>query len=294
MVLAAAIAPFFFYYQLIGRRSVQDFTWGQRFLGTVFNVNEFVLPVMLLLGAAFLLIWNWRTLEQWERRLVTICLGSLLASLLWVPSVTPNVFVRYVIMLAPEGALLAAWLFVRGFGSYAPQFAWLPTAILAITPWWCMPMGALVGTPEWVKTGSSYRAELSLLGSDVFGHRPDPNRTVIEWLRQNAAPTDEILVNYEDVPLMYYLPNPIRGGIAAFRAEDDSKIPPRFAVIRQSVPFVYWPVFQREIDKYKWVQVPVHAPDVVWGNNPDPMGNRVNPATARDLIVLRRLENPKP
>src|ERR1051325_5817800 len=81
---------------------------------------------MLLLGAASFLIWNWRTLEQWERRLVTICLGSLLASLLWVPSVTPNVFVRYVIMLAPEGALLAAWLFVRGFGSYAPQFAWLP------------------------------------------------------------------------------------------------------------------------------------------------------------------------
>ena len=37
----------------------------------------------------------------------------------------------------------------------------------------------------------------------------------------NAAPNDEILINYEDIPLMYYLPNPIRGGISAFRVEDD-------------------------------------------------------------------------
>ena len=58
---------------------------------------------------------------------------------------------------------------------------------------------------------------------------------VVEWLKQNAKPTDEILINYEDVPLMFYLPNPIRGGVAAFRVEDDSKSPPEFVVLRQSV-----------------------------------------------------------
>lgn len=60
----------------------------------------------------------------------------------------------------------------------------------------------------------------------------DPNRIVVEWLKQNAAPSDEILVNYEDIPLMFYLPNPIRG-LSAFRVEDDAKTPPAFVVLRR-------------------------------------------------------------
>jgi hypothetical protein len=111
---------------------------------------------------------------------------------------------------------------------------------------------------------------------------------VIDWLRQNAAPADEILINYEDLPLMFYLPNPIRGGIAAFRAEDDAKTPPTFLVIRQSVPFVHWPVFQREAGRYQWMEVPVKAPDVLWGNNPDPMAQAQDFATERKIIVARR------
>jgi len=97
--------------------------------------------------------------------------------------------------------------------------------------------------PDWYPNSPVFRAELSTLRREIFAPPADHNRLVIDWLRQNAAPTDEILINYEDLPLMFYLPNPIRGGIAAFRAEDDAKQPPSFLVIRQSVPFVYWPVF---------------------------------------------------
>ena len=152
-------------------------------------------------------------------------------------------------------------------------------------------MNAFIRPPAWNQRGSGFRAELSLLGSDIFAHRPDPNRLVVDWLRQNAAPTDEILVNYEDVPLMFYLPNPIRGGIAAFRAEDDAKAPPRFAVMRRSVPFVHWPVFVREIDRYNWEPVPLKAPDLIWGNNPDPMGHFLNPSSPTDLFIARRTDN---
>jgi hypothetical protein len=61
---------------------------------------------------------------------------------------------------------------------------------------------------------------------------------VIEWLQKNAAPSDEILINYEDKPMMFYLPNPIRGGVSAFRVEDDAQTPARFVVLRRSVGFV--------------------------------------------------------
>jgi hypothetical protein len=87
---------------------------------------------------------------------------------------------------------------------------------------------------------------------------------------------------------MYYLPNPVRGGIAAFRAEDDAKAPPRFAILRRSVAFVHWPVFQREIARYQWDMIPLNAPDVMWGNNPDPLGQIQDPDSARDLFIARR------
>jgi hypothetical protein len=113
---------------------------------------------------------------------------------------------------------------------------------------------------------------------------------VVEWLRQNSKPTDEILINYEDVPLMFYLPNPIRGGVAAFRVEDDSKSPPEFVILRQSVRFVHWPVFRRELERYSWKPVPLEAPDVPWGNNPDPMAESVDPEQAGSLYIARRVK----
>lgn len=133
-----------------------------------------------------------------------------------------------------------------------------------------------------------WRSELLRLGTEVFGHQRDPNRIVIEWLRENSKPTDEILINYEDIPLMYYLPNPVRGGIAAFRVEDDSKKPPEFAVLRRSVPFVHWSVFIREMKRYSWTQMPVQAPDIPWGNNPDPTTQNLERIAVPDLVVARR------
>jgi len=134
------------------------------------------------------------------------------------------------------------------------------------------------------------RSELAFVRTDIFGHRPDPNRLVIEWLAKNSSPTDEILINYEDLPLMYYLPNRIRGGVASFRAEDDASVPPRYVILRRSVPFVYWPAYKREVERYYWTQVPVKAPDIPWGNNPDPEGHTQDRAAAPDLLFFARAD----
>jgi hypothetical protein len=210
--------------------------------------------------------------------------------LFWVPTVAPDIYMRYVVSVVPAGCLLAAWLLVRGSGSYAPRLAWPGAVVLALTPWLAVPMHAVISAPPW-SGGRVLRSELSRMGSEIFGNRPDPNRLVVDWLQQNAAPQDEILINYEDVPLMFYLPNPIRGGIAAFRAEDDSRTAPRFAVMRDSVPFVHWPVFERELSRYDWEPVPLKAPDVIWGNNPDPTAHFMNPSPPTDLFIARRTDN---
>jgi hypothetical protein len=143
--------------------------------------------------------------------------------------------------------------------------------LLIVTPWASLPLHALVSPSYAYALNPWYRAEFSALRNEDFSHQQDPNRLVIDWLKKNAAPSDEILINYEDKPMMFYLPNPIRGGVSAFRVADDSRMPPRFVVLRLSVGFVNWPIFLSEVRRYRWTQVPVQAPDLPWGNNPDPM-----------------------
>jgi len=56
------------------------------------------------------------------------------------------------------------------------------------------------------------------------------------------------------------------------------------------VPFVYWPAYKREVERYYWTPVPVKAPDIRWGNNPDPEGHVQDRATAADLLFFERAD----
>jgi hypothetical protein len=267
-----------------------DGTWLGRFRQNLFNTNEFVVPILVVLAVLFVLARRWKSLPAGERRLVAVGCALIAAFTLWIPTVTVYAFVRYVIVVAPVGAMLTAWLLVRVLERDG-RLAWLAAAVLILTPWVGLPLRPVAPPPEWWDGSKWYRSELKDLRGEIFGHWPDPNRLVIDWLRKNAAPTDEILIDYEDFPLMYYLPNPIRGGIATFRAEDDAKTPPRFAVIRHSVDFVHREVFDRELARYQWERVALKAPDVMWGNNPDPMGDD-DTNLAPDLYIARRVGSP--
>ena len=287
-ILGATLAPFVWFYDLLHRGSGTDTTWPERFRQNIFNTNEWVVPVLVMAAVAIVLLRNWKSLPVAERRIVSIGCAIVVALALWIPTVTVYAFLRYAIIAAPVGAMLTAWVVVRLLGRDW-RLMWLAAAVLVFTPWLSLPMRAIARPPEWWVGSVWYRAELKDLRAEIFSHQPDANRLVIDWLRKNAAPTDEILIDYEDIPLMYYLPNPIRGGIATFRVEDDAKTPPRFVILRHAVDFVHWPVFEREVARYKWEVVPLKAPDVQWGNNPDPMGND-DPKDAPDLYIARRVD----
>jgi hypothetical protein len=286
--LAAAIAPFAYYYELWGRQSAQVYTWLERWEVNLFNTNEYVAPAVVFVAALFMLLWRWKRLPEFERRLVGIGCGIVLALSFWIPWAAPVPFLRYVVVSTPIGCLLCAWVLVRLSGRL-PELALLGAGVWIVTPWLSMPLHALLPKPIWYENGIVVRPELSKLASEVFGHRDDPNRGTVEWLRKNTAPTDEILINYEDVPLMFYLPNPIRGGIAAFRVEDDAKTPPNIVVLRPSVGFYHASVFQREIQRYHWSRASVEIPDLTFGNNPDPLAmNQLDPTAS--ILIERRIE----
>ena len=247
-VLATSIAPFAYYYELWKRLSVQDGTWSQRFLLNLFNANEYVVPLVIGGAAAAIMVHRRKTLPVLERRLISIVCGIFLALLFWIPSVAPAPFLRYLIATAPLGCLLVAWVLVRLSDTVFRGFACAVAAIYVFTPCLSLPLHAL---PIQQRDVTILRAELLALGRNVFRHSPDPNRPVIDWLKQNAKSSDEILINYEDIPLMFYLPNPIRGGIAVFRAEDDSKKPPDFVVLRRSADFSRFRRFLAALSRFQ-------------------------------------------
>ena len=284
--LLVAIAPFAYFYELGNRLAVAGATWRERFDGNLFNLNQYVIPAIVLVAALVFLARRGSRLPEHERRLVRVGCAIVVALSIWVPIAAPDSFLRYLVPAMPIGAWLVAWTFVRVFKSKA---VWATAiAVQAVTPIFSMPLRWFEPGPEWLAPDSLMRAELPILASEVFGTRADPNRIVIDWLKANAIASDEILVNYEDVPLMFYLPNPIRGGIAAFRVEDDSKAPPQFMVMRRSVSFVHWPVFRRAAGRFQWTEISTTAPDVMWGNNPDPMGQALTHST-ESLILARRM-----
>ena len=285
ILLAVTIAPFAYYYELWGRLSVRLGTWPERLVRNVFNINEFIVPLVVLAGAIAVLVYRWKVLASLERRLVTIICAIFVGLFFWLPSVAPAAFLRYSIITAPLGCLLVAWVMVQFGGAGKQYVTWACAALFVFTPVFSLPLHVL--KPSTLRHATVLRPELHLLYTDILGNPPDPNQPVIEWLKQNAAPDAEILINYEDVPLMFYLPNPVRGGIAAFRVEDDAKRPPDFLVLRKSVDFVYWPAYQREIQRYEWTRVPVNAPDIPCGDCPDPV-QRYDAAHAPEIYVARR------
>ena len=285
-VLAAALSPFIYYYELWGRGS-QGGGFLERFRENLFHTNEYVVPLVVLLIAAVLLLRRRRILDDPERRMIAIACAIVALMMLWVPAVSEYTYLRYVIVIAPAAVLLAAWGLEQILGRHAPRFAWLGVALLVFTPWLSLPLRGVAPPSNDEDLSPWYRIEWGYLYANLFAHRPDPNRMVVEWLRRNSAPSDEIVINYEDLPLMFYLPNPIRGGIAAFRVEDQP--PPRFLILRRSADFVYWPAFERVQARYRWAPAPLNAPDVPWGNNPDPMGQD-DSRIAPPLYIARRLD----
>ncbi len=53
------------------------------------NMNEYVVPFVIVLAAIALLAWRWRTLPATERRWVAIACATMLAFTLWVPLAAP-------------------------------------------------------------------------------------------------------------------------------------------------------------------------------------------------------------
>jgi len=300
--IAMSIAPFAVYYELYGRLKETEASLVSKLWGLTFLLNQFQLPLILALLAAWFL-YRERKDENGRdgRRLVVLAISVIGASTIWMSLSAPAPFYRYIVPLTALSAIVSAYAITgvvrrvspAKFGGWlAPVATALVVVFVTLTTLPSRVGNWIVPTEHRLShyVGEVIRPELTALMGDLRGLGGDPNRAAVEYLRDRLAPGDEILCNYEDIPLMFYLPNPVRGGIGCFRVEDRTEAP-RFAVIRKSSRIGHSGIYRRELKRYRWRSHESDGPDIPWGNNPDPSVHYslFTPHELRPLVVYERI-----
>ncbi|MBX3411946.1 MAG: glycosyltransferase family 39 protein [Pirellulales bacterium] len=275
------VAPWVWYYELFSRLKETIFDWRYRSAGSLFNFNQYVIPWVLLVLAVWLLWYEWSKLRPTQRRFLFLSAAILVINLVWVTVVAPAPYLRYIVGSTPFAAALLAFVCVRGLPHFLPE-GWLPwrswgaialAALLTFSPFFSRVGLAVIPKLSWRVEDMGYvaRQEWRWLYLDLADVLPDPNRDLIELLRPRLRPEDEILITYEDVPLMFYLPNRVRGGTACFRLLSEGP-PPRFLVSRSMVPYLdfQFEALNGYVGRQRWYPVEHRIVDTRAGNCPDP------------------------
>jgi hypothetical protein len=211
----------------------------------------------------------------------------------------PFPFYRYILPLTTVSAIVTAYAIVelarlipkaKDLRPLVPCAVAGATLLFSITNLPSRPAGVVF--PELHRLeyylSSVVRPEIGLLINDLTEDgEDDPNRAAVEFLRLHLQPGDEILCNYEDKPLIFYLQNSIRGGISCFRVTDAGNV--RFAVYRRSAGFND-SIYLRELGASKWLAHVTKASDIPWGNFPDPrFQHALLTPSPQPLTVLERM-----
>lgn len=295
----ALTIPFCFYYEIAGRIRESTVPWTGMALSMFFQLNQFQLP-LLMVPLALVLLWIDRRSPSNTKShlLVGLSLAIALPLTMWMSLVSSFPFYRYIVPVTTLSAIVVAYVIVESARRLpgAKTIRWLvPSVVTAVTLFFVITNlpsrpGTFAIPSEYhleYYTASVVRPELELLVKDIEGWGKDPNQAVVEFLRPRLAPNDEILCNYEDIPLMFYLKNPVRGGISCFRVSDAGNV--RFVVYRQGMSFSHDSLYQEQIRKSVWQTHLIDAPDIPWGNFPDPRFQfSLLSAGAAPLKVLER------
>jgi hypothetical protein len=307
----AVTAPFYFFYHLAVRIQMTSFKgssgiWttllkaSPRIWTILFEVNQFQLPLAII-PVVICLLWLKRKDSSSAQSipLVGLSLAIVFVLPVWMALIA-SAFFHYIVPVTTVSAIVAAYGIVETARllTRAKDVRWLlpctvaaATLLFLITNLPSLPGGLLFPQKYRLKyyLSSVVRPEILLLIGDLTGNgEDDPNRATVEFLRQRLRPGDEITCNYEDAPLIFYLQNRVRGGISCFRVTDAGNA--RFFVYRRSTTLSHARVYQSELQKSQWQRDVLGAPDIIWGNFPDPrFHHALISAGSQPLVVFERV-----
>lgn len=271
------------------------------------NYFRDLIQYMLPLPIAMYLLWRWRRFfwtragipgESGER--FVLFLGLIILGNIAVLSLAPQCEHRYLVHLYPLCAIMLGWVIVRAwrFDKFSGA---LLALLLFLTNWlYLVPM-------DWCRI--SYRPNytnrqmltypnlpLKLFLTELFSPYPDVNGNFIRFFQTQARPGDIILTTYGDLPLQFYTPFQVIGGL---QGKISPSRPPDWVVSRHEIR--YNRNYQLQ-DAERFIREKlslandyqaIHLPweDEPFGNRPDPYYHRFVPATRplAQAVIYKRL-----
>ncbi len=266
----------------------------------------FMIPLPVLVYLA----WRWRGFflgkggpgDQRERFClfsVFLMMGSFLLLALF-----PQRFHRYIVHFYPLCAILLAWAGLTLWRFSKPSGA-LFLILVGLTNWLnLIPMEKLkIVNRPWqndLTMLTSVNVPLKLHMTELLCGYPDVNQAVIDFFNTHAKPGQTILAEYGDMPLMFYTPFRVIGGlqgpISPAEKPDWLLLRREVRVNRDGVLFAPRDFVLNQLDLDKdYERVPLKAPDETFGNRADPYFHAFVPEgpPQEELAVYRRKEAPR-
>jgi 4-amino-4-deoxy-L-arabinose transferase-like glycosyltransferase len=214
--------------------------------GNLYNyLVNLLLEFMIPLPIVFFLLWRWRRV-LWTRaaipaepreRFVLFLTLIIVGNILFL-SIVPQVEHRYVMHLYSLCAIILGWIILKAW-SYDKIAGVLLAFLLFFTNWlYLVPMEWLFmyNRPDYTnRLMLSYPdLPLRLFLTELFSPYPDVNGNFIRFFQTHAKPGDIILTTYGDLPLQFYTPFQVIGGL---QGEVSASQPPDWVVSRYEIRY---------------------------------------------------------
>jgi len=297
------VVPGIFLYQL-GRQS------------TLFNVmvipenvemyfSDWVM-FMIPLPVLIVLAWRWRGFfmgrggpqdpkERFCLFLTLVMVGSLL-----ILAIFPQRFHRYIVHFYPLCAILLGWAGISLWRFSRPSGA-LFLMLTGLTNWLLIvPMDALgIANRPWendFRMLTSVNIPLKLFLTESICGYPDVNIGLVDFFLTHAKPGQTILAEYDDMPLQFYTPFRVIGGL---QGPIDPNEKPDWVLMRRDVRanrdgVLFAPrefiTSRLDLDRdYERIELPF--PDETFGNRPGPQFHHFLPVgPPQSPMVVHRLK----
>ncbi len=135
----------------------------------------------------------------------------------------------------------------------------------------------------WVKAGR-FRSDVWMYAQELSHSYEGPNEGLVKYLSAHAEPGQIVLVNYEDLPLMFYTELRVLGGLSGRGLADD--VQPDWVIDRKHGPYRDRLATIVASGSYERVEIPY--PDIRWENRPQPGQHHYLTVRGEDNVVLYR------
>jgi len=267
---------------------------------------QFMVPLPIF----FYLIWRWRRLcrdrsaipaesgERFVLFLILIITGNII-----LLSLAPQCEHRYLLHLYPLGAIILGWVICQAWGYYKIS-AVLLVFLLLFTNWlnlipmyWLQIANRPMDSTRHMLTYPNLPLKLYL--TELVSGYPDVNRHFIDFFQTHGRPNDIILTTYGDLPLQFYTPYQVVGGL---QGKISLPRPPDWVVPRwetrwnRSYHLNESEIFVRErislVSDYRLINLP--WADEAFGNRADPYSHHFIPVAQplAEAVIYKKIQPP--